>query len=65
MGLAKLQLTHNGVVLSATNMETGIMFLNALGLSLPSDLGKKNTKRKLDLMMTLRKGSKIPVRSPT
>lgn len=58
---AGLRTIHNGPTLTATDMESRIMLLNILGLTISLEYLKKNFKRKLDLTVMPPKGSKIPI----
>lgn len=54
IGPSKIQVQHK-----ASTLEFGLILLNTLGLPLPADYARKTQKRKLDLLLTPPKESKI------
>lgn len=65
VGPAKLQIYHNGTRLHVTNMKSGFILLNVHGLTIPTETLRKNTKRKLDLIVTPLRGTKISIHNIT
>lgn len=61
VGPAKLQVQHKGMPLFASTLESGFILLHSLGLPLPAEITRKTPKRKLDLLLTPPKDSKIAV----
>ncbi|XP_054825859.1 uncharacterized protein LOC129323355 [Eublepharis macularius] len=58
----KLMVFHQGKKYIATDVDTGLELLNAVGLETPMETNKQNQKRKSSDLLSPQKGSKIPIR---
>lgn len=62
---ARFQVQHNGSLLTAHNIESGLRLLVATGISLPPECMKKTPKRKLEELLTPPKDTKISATTKT
>lgn len=58
-GPARFQVQHNGLTLSAHNIEPGLHLLDTMGIPLPPEYTKKTPKRKLEELLTPPKETNI------